>query len=143
MENKPIIITETFDFSPEMVWEAITDKDKMKEWYFEIPDFDLKVGMTFHFYEPGGANKYLHRCIVKEIIPGKKLRHTWEHPNHSSGTSVITWEIEELNNGSKLILTHEGVENFSDGGDEFKRENYEVGWGELIKDSLKNFLRKV
>ena len=26
------------------VWQALTDKSQMKEWYFDIPDFELRVG---------------------------------------------------------------------------------------------------
>ena len=40
--NRPIIVEETYNFTHELVWEALTIKSKMKEWYFNIEDFELK-----------------------------------------------------------------------------------------------------
>ena len=75
----------------EKVWQAITDKDAMKAWYFDIPDFELKEGATFNFYEPGEAKQYHHHC-TKEIVLLQKLQHTWTHPSHSKGITLLTWE---------------------------------------------------
>lgn len=30
---------ETYGAPLEKVWNAITDKDRMRQWYFDIPDF--------------------------------------------------------------------------------------------------------
>ena len=70
------------------VWQALTDKNQMKEWYFDIPDFELKTGAVFNFYEPGEAKQFHHRCRILEIVPEKKFSHTWTHPGLSKGESV-------------------------------------------------------
>ena len=140
--NEPIKIQECFHVSAEKIWQAITDKEQMKQWYFDIPDFELKVDSTFNFYEPDGAKKYHHRCTIKEILPNRKLQHTWTHPSHSKGESMLTWEIFPIGRFTLVTLTHLGVENFSDGGSDFSRENYEGGWNELIGKLLKAFLVK-
>ena len=57
----------------EKVWSALTDKAQMKEWYFDIPDFQLDVHNEFNFYEPGGEKKYHHRGEILEVIPHQKL----------------------------------------------------------------------
>ena len=121
------------------VWKALTDKSQMKEWYFDIPDFNLEEGATFYFYEPGGANEYHHRCQIREVIPHTKLSYTWRHPSHSKEESVVSWFLKEVDEGTEVILQHEGIENFADAGPAFARESYQVGWEELLL-MLKNHI---
>jgi len=64
------------------------------------------------------------------------------HLNYSKGESLITWEIIPLGNFTSVKLTHEGIEKFADAGIDFARENYEVGWKEIVGKSLKGFLEK-
>ncbi len=49
MEDKPLIIEQEFNAPVELVWRAITEKELMKKWYFDISDFKLEVGCKFHF----------------------------------------------------------------------------------------------
>lgn len=125
--------------STSKVWQTLTDKSQMKEWYFDIPDFELKVGATFNFFEPGGENKFHHRCQIKEIVPNKKLTHTWAYPSHSKGESLVTWLLNEVNGATEVTLYHEGVEQFAHAGPEFAPENYQLGW-EGILSILKNYV---
>lgn len=140
--NEPIKIQECFHVSAERIWQAITEKEQMKQWYFDIPDFELKVDSTFNFYEPGDAKKYHHQCTIKEILLNRKFQHTWTYPDHSKGKSILTWEIFPIGRFTLVTLTHSGIENFSDAGSDFSRENYEEGWHELIGKSLKEFLKQ-
>ncbi len=124
----------------EKIWAALTQKDAMKLWYFDIPDFVLEAGATFNFYEPGGANKYQHRCTIVEIVPGKKLSHTWQHPSLSKGTSTVTWLLEPAGEGkTNVTVQHEGLESFADAGPDFAPENYKMGWDGLVL-MLKNYV---
>jgi uncharacterized protein YndB with AHSA1/START domain len=140
MNNNPIVVEDTINAPIEKVWQALTDKEQMKLWYFDIPDFELKIGYVFNFYEPGKNKKFHHQAIVKEIIPNHKVQHTWTHPSHSKGESLLTWDLESLDNKTKVKLTHEGKENFADAGKNFERESYEAGWKEIVGDSLKSYL---
>lgn len=138
--NEPIIVEQSYNASKEEVWNAITDKECMKQWYFDIPDFELKENTEFNFYEPGEAKQYHHRCVIQKIVPFEKLQHTWTHPSHSKGESVLTWELNEEEGTTTVRLTHAGIENFADGGEAFKKENYKVGWNEILTQLLKDFL---
>lgn len=142
MNNNPIVVEKTINAPIEKVWSALTDKDQMKVWYFDIPDFELKVGNVFNFYEPGENKQYHHRGTIREIIPNKKLQHTWTHPSHSKGESILTWELESLGDKTKVKLTHAGIGNFADAGEGFEKESYEAGWKEIVGESLKNYLEK-
>ena len=47
MKNEPVIIERVFDIPVEKVWNAITDKDQMKKWYIDIPDFKPELDHEF------------------------------------------------------------------------------------------------
>jgi len=50
MEKEPFVIERIFNASIEKIWKAITDKDEMKKWYFDLPEFKPEVGFEFQFY---------------------------------------------------------------------------------------------
>lgn len=138
---KPIIVEEAFSAAPLKIWNAITDKAQMQQWYFDIVNFKLEIGHKFNFYEPNGKN-FLHECVITEIITGKKLQYSWAYPKYSKGTTLVTWNIIPENNCTKLILTHEKIENFADAGKGFTRGDFETGWNNIIKTSLKKYIKE-
>ncbi|MGJ1431399.1 SRPBCC family protein [Sphingobacterium spiritivorum] len=138
-----VVIQIVYSQSVEQVWKAITDKEAMKIWYFDIPDFQAEPGCSFDFYEPGGKNEFHHFAVVQQVIPYKKLMHSWTHPSHSKGISILTWELEQKEQGTLLTLIHEGLENFADGGEAFLPVNYEKGWHEILHKSLKSYLNNI
>ncbi|HEY9362830.1 MAG TPA: SRPBCC domain-containing protein, partial [Chitinophagaceae bacterium] len=46
--SNPIIVEQFIEASPEKVWQALTDKEQMKEWYFDMADFELEEGAVFN-----------------------------------------------------------------------------------------------
>jgi uncharacterized protein YndB with AHSA1/START domain len=140
--NNPIVVEAKYHASPEKVWRAITDKEQMKQWYFDIPDFDLKSNSIFNFYEPGSEKKFHHRCTIKEIVPNRKFQHTWTYPNRIKGESLVTWEMAQAGEYTSVTLTHEGIENFAEAGNDFARENFVGGWNEIVGRLLKEFLER-
>lgn len=137
-----IVIEEIFIASLDQVWQAITEKEQMKIWYFDIPDFTLQEGCAFNFYEPGNKKQFHHRCEIKQIIPKKRFQYTWTHPSHSSGMSMLTWDLIPDGVLTKVVLTHDGLESFADGGPEFTRDSYESGWKSILTESLRRFLEE-
>jgi len=129
-----------FDATKSQVWNALTNSETMKVWYFDIPNFKLAVGSEFSFYE-GEKKEYLHQGKILKVEDNKLFQHTWEHPQQSKGSSIVTWEIEELDDDKvKVKLTHEGLENFADAGPNFAPENFEMGWNAIVKTNLRNYL---
>ncbi len=50
MNADPIMVEQTYNASIAVVWKAITDKDQMRQWFFEtIPDFEPEVGFGTQF----------------------------------------------------------------------------------------------
>ena len=124
----------------ERVWQALTDREAMRDWYFDIPAFTPVEGAVFEFYEPGGQRRFLHRCTITKVEPMRLLQHTWTYPNQSQGSSLVSWELQPEGEGTRVKLTHEGIESLSDGGPEFLPENYEAGWKDILGVSLRQYL---
>lgn len=139
-----VIVTKSvFEAAKEKIWEAITNSEVMKIWYFDIPNFNLSVGDEFSFYE-SEKKEYIHTCVILEVIENKIFKHTWTHPDQSKGNSIVTWNIDEVeNNKVQLTLTHEGLESFADAGPNFAPENYQMGWDALVKTNLRNYLYNI
>lgn len=137
-----VVVKQRINAPVEKVWSAITDKAQMKEWYFDISDFELKEGSGFNFYEPGDERKYHHHCEISEIIPNKKLKYSWSYPDISHERTIVKWELEPDGNTTMVTLTHKGLENFNHLGKDFQHESFEAGWNDIVTKSLKEYLEK-
>jgi uncharacterized protein YndB with AHSA1/START domain len=63
MKTGPFVIERTCNASIAKVWKAITDRNDMKQWYFDLPEFKPEPGFVFRFAGTGNDGKtYLHIC---------------------------------------------------------------------------------
>lgn len=142
MKNEPFIIERTYNAPVEKVWNAITDKSEMKQWYFDLAEFKPEIGFEFQFYGGTKEKQWLHLCKITEVVPKEKLTYTWKYDGYT-GISYVTFELFAEQNKTRLKLTHAGLESFpTDTVPEFKKENFVEGWTDLIGRSLKEFLEK-
>ncbi len=138
--NDPFVIERTYKAPVAKVWKAITDKDQMKQWYFDLSEFKPEVGFEFTFNGGADDKVFVHLCKITDVIPGKKLAYSWRYKGYE-GYSVVTFELFAEGGNTKLKLTHEGLETFPPIAD-FARENFVMGWTELIGKSLLEFVEK-
>jgi uncharacterized protein YndB with AHSA1/START domain len=138
-QNQPIVLERTFNATVNDVWQAITDRDKMKEWYFDIKEFKAEVGFEFQFTAGDEKRQYLHLCKVTEVIPQKKLTYTWKY-DYDPGISTVTFELFQEEDKTRLKLTHAGLENFSKDHPELAKQNFVQGWNDIIHTNLKKYL---
>ncbi|GAA4300744.1 SRPBCC domain-containing protein [Compostibacter hankyongensis] len=135
----PFVIERILNAPAEKVWQAITDKDQMKQWYFDLEVFRPEAGFEFSFYAGPDEKQWLHECKVLEVIPGKKLKYSWRYAGYE-GVSFVTWELFADGNKTRLKLTHEGLDTFPADVPELGKENFAIGWQQIIGASLKNYL---
>lgn len=140
MANEPYVIERTFNASPEKVWKAISDKEEMKKWYFDLAEFKPEVGFQFHFEGGPEDRKYLHLCKVTEVEQEKKLTYSWRYDGYE-GNSFVTFELFAEGEKTRLKLTHSGLETFPANPD-FAEENFATGWNHIIGKSLPEHLEK-
>lgn len=137
--HKPFVIERIFDATPERVWQAITDKQQMKQWYFDIADFKAEVGFRFSFEGKSDDKVYVHLCTVTEVIPGRKLAYSWTYQDYE-GYSVVSMELFPEHGKTKLVLTHEGLETFPQNSKDFAADSFAKGWTYIIGTALGKFI---
>lgn len=140
--NTPITVQFKINAPIEKVWKALTNKNEMKNWYFDIPDFELEVGKQFNFYEPGDEKKYHHQGEILEIISHQKLKHSWSYPEFSNEKTIVNWEIQPADGETIVTLIHENIDNFKEFGENFSRESFTEGWNGIIGQGLRQYLEK-
>ena len=141
MKQEPFVIERTFSAPIKKVWKAITDKDEMKQWYFNIPSFKPEVGFEFEFTAGSAEKNYLHQCRVTEVVAGKKLSYSWRYDAYP-GDSVVTFELFEEGDKTRLKLMHAGLETFPNNLADFAKESFAKGWTHIIGTSLKDYVEK-
>lgn len=140
-EKQPIEIERTYDAPIERVWKAISSKDDMKEWYFELAEFKPEVGFEFQFWGGTEDKKYLHLCRVAEVVASRKLAYSWRYDGYE-GNSLVTFELSAEGKRTKLRFSHQGVETFAQNDPNFARESFAEGWNHIINKSLREFVER-
>ncbi len=130
-KNEPIVMERTLNAAVEKVWAALTDKDEMKKWYFDIPEFKPEQGLEFQFLAGEENNQYLHLCKVTAAIKNRKIAYTWRYDGYE-GNSEVSFEFFPEGNKTRLKLTHVGLETFPLSNPDLAKENFVVGWTYIL-----------
>ena len=142
MKYEPIIIERVYNAPVARVWKALTDLDEMKKWYFELDQFKPEVDFRFQFAGQGAKGEnYTHLCEIKEVIPHKKLSYSWRYQGFE-GNSLLTFELFEEGDKTRLRLTHAGIESFPANNPDFAKASFMEGWTMILGISLKEFVEK-
>jgi len=125
--------------SPARTWSALTEKEEMKAWYFDLEAFEPREGFEFQFSGGKEGRTYLHRCRVTEVVPQRTLAYTWAYEGFS-GTSLVRFDLEPREGGTLVRLTHSGLESFAGQHPDLHPDNFTEGWTYIIGTALKNYL---
>ena len=133
-----VVVERTFSAPVARVWEALTDVDQMREWFFDLKEFKPEVGFEFEFVVEHEGNNYHHLCRVAEVVPQKKIAYTWRY-HGPEGNSLVMLELFPEGEQTRLKLTHKGLETFPK-TPAYARKNFETGWTQIIGAELKKFV---
>lgn len=135
--NEPFVLEEYYHTPAEHVWQALTDVNAMKVWYFpQLKSFQPVVGFEMQFYHDGSA--YQKRWEVSQVVTGKKLAHSWSYVGYT-GLSEVTFELFPDRHCTMLKLTHTGLATFPN-DPHFAPHRFEQGWQQIISYKLKEYL---
>jgi uncharacterized protein YndB with AHSA1/START domain/biotin operon repressor len=95
--------------TPERLWEAITDPDIRSNYTFGARvTSNWTPGSRVEMSSPEGP---LGEGEVLEVDPPRRLVHTlmalWSDEVKAEGTSRVTWEIEQIEDSCRLLVTHD------------------------------------
>lgn len=136
---RPLVIERVFDAPASLVWQAITETERMKQWYFHLAEFRAEPGFRFCFMAGPEDKQYLHLCEVREVIVGERLSYSWRYDGYP-GDSLVTFELLPVGGKTRLRVTHAGLETLPADNPAFARENFAEGWTHIIGTALKAFL---
>ena len=139
IEQQPLIVERIFNVPMARVWTAITEKDQIKEWLFDIEELKLEPGFEFQFVAGKGNVNYLVLCKVIEVINGRKFSYSWRYEGFR-GDSQVTFELFPETDGTRLKLTHAGLETFPMSKPGFLNGYFLPEWEVYVNTRLKKAL---
>ena len=84
-----------FPVPPDEVWEALTEPERLEEWFANDVELDPRPGGGGVFRWDNGEER---RAVVEEAEPGERLALEWE----DGGEVVFT--LEEVEEGTRLTV---------------------------------------
>ena len=98
-EKTPWVERETLvEASPEEVWEALTDEDRLEEWL--APDVELDPTEGGEIAVRDGEDE--RSGTVETVEEGERFAFTWSRPGE--GESFVEFTIEALPGGSRVTV---------------------------------------
>jgi uncharacterized protein YndB with AHSA1/START domain len=105
--------------TPERLWEAITDRELRSKYSFGVGvDSDWTPGSRYEAVHQG-AGVAISEGENLEVDPPRRLVQSfnalWGDDVKAEGTSRVTWEIEQVEDSCRLIVTHDQLREGANG----------------------------
>lgn len=127
MDTAVIVIERTYDATVGQVWDALTDIDKLNQWFFKLEEFKAAPGFAFNFSGNDNGVKVVHECVITEVVPMSKLSYSFIYSGFPQ-KSHVTFALFPDGEKTRLVLTHSELEEMSKGSPMFGREKFLGGW---------------
>jgi uncharacterized protein YndB with AHSA1/START domain len=110
IENDTIVKTIFLNASRETVWEFLTDKDKLGQWFHPARE-SLALGKTYALIDTDKSESPGDICWGEVIAMDKpvRLQYSFTVKPLGGAMTTVTWTLESFNGGTRLTLVHEGV----------------------------------
>lgn len=124
---------------PKVVFEALTEPEKITEWFQDEAIIDARVGgkislVTRKEIHPDwnlDRDYYMEGTIMK-FVPNKRLSYSWKFDDTPDfPETFVTWHLNQINpNKTRVKLTHVGFTGREKGN--FSPESHNQGWAEAL-----------
>ena len=131
MATKPsLVLKRRIKAAPEKVYEAWTRPEQLTLWWGAtesakkpIAETDLRIGGRFRVQFWGNNDEH-HSVsgIYREVVANRKLSFSWAWQSTPERESLVTIDLNPVNDGTMLTLTHEQF------FDEKARDDHGRGW---------------
>lgn len=109
--KKPDTITKTIFIAatPDTVWQYLTEKDKLKQW-FHPAESDLIAGREYALVKEDkpGAQRLCWGEVVS-MTPPDSMVWTFTVGPLNGAMTTVTWTLEAYDDGTRVTLVHEGL----------------------------------
>ncbi|OUR94638.1 hypothetical protein A9Q87_03115 [Flavobacteriales bacterium 34_180_T64] len=129
--NDRIKKEKVFNHSIEKIWNAISKGEELTAWFIQA-DFKAETGYQYTFTsKPNEKGCTTIRGEVKQSNP-YTLIYSWIVADTNVET-IVKWELESIENGTKLYLEHSGISNYKGETAIAMFESFNGGWDGCIK----------
>ncbi len=111
MSNTTISKSIFFSASRETVWAYLTEKDKLGEW-FHSAEADLAMDQDYALIRKEDNGSVTKMCwgTVFEMKKPARLVYSFTVKPLGGAMTTVTWVLDEVEGGTRLSLTHEGID---------------------------------
>ena len=126
---------------PEKVWQALTDPEIVKQYFFGTQvTTDWKVGSPITYSGEWEGNSYEEKGKILEIDQGKKIVTSyWSSmsgvPDVPENYQTVSYELAPKGHMTEVTITQEGSK------DQEAKKHSEENWG-MVLDGMKKLLEK-
>ncbi|MEO1552928.1 MAG: SRPBCC domain-containing protein [Pseudomonadota bacterium] len=125
MTDPVMVKTIYLNASPDKVWRHLTDKELLARWFHEVDrNLTEKVAFEYLSFHYDKDERKLMWGEVLELDPPRKLVHTFTHEWLKGVITTVTWDLLEVDGGTQLTMTHEGIPTLGELAD------HDKGWDE-------------
>jgi uncharacterized protein YndB with AHSA1/START domain len=126
-ERVPFVERETLvEASPEEVWEALTDEDRLAEWL--APDVELDPVEGGEIAVRDGDDE--RTGTVETLEENERFAFTWSRPGE--GESYVEFTIEALPGGSRITVVETPTHSAATDTAAASTALASVGWGSAL-----------
>lgn len=127
---EPIRLIATTTGTPAAAWEALTQPEKVVEWFTDASP----VGRVGDPYRLDFGDGSVVEGTIRILEPGRRLAYSWTwldaEPAHET---LVSWTIEPLSaGGTQVTLEHDGWTEA--GADEATRNDHAGYWEGYLED---------
>ncbi|NNF12984.1 MAG: hypothetical protein HKN72_07170 [Gemmatimonadetes bacterium] len=109
------------------VWSEITKTGSVQRpLYNTVLDIDLEPGGKLRYASPDGKRVFVAGEVLEVDAP-RLLKHTYIFAMKPEPATVVTWQLEEVAEGTKVTITHAGWTD-----EHTAPEKHEAGWTEIL-----------
>jgi uncharacterized protein YndB with AHSA1/START domain len=120
---------------PAEVWETLTSRDAMKEFMQgAVLVTDWTVGHPIKLRGEMAGKRFEDHGEIRSFEPRKRLSYTHESSAAPGKTHLVTFELAEKGQGTKVTVTQVPDQGIDPAADHALKAQYEKTWAMILKD---------
>lgn len=128
---EPIRLTATTTGSPPSAWAALTEPNKVLEWFTDASP----VGQVGDPYRLDFGDGSVVEGTIRELEPGRRLAYSWAWLDaEPTRETLVSWTIEPLPEGAGTRITLEHGGWVEAGADSATRDDHAGYWEGYLED---------